>query len=161
MSNVALNKEIITKKMGIGFGVMILKKSRNSDVKVLLGQRHFDPVKADSAMHGEGTWTMPGGKLHFGESFEGGACREVMEEIGVKIRPQDLKVISLTNDIVTDAHFVTVGMLCELAQCEPRVMEPDEITKWEWFGLDKLPKPLFKPSEKIFKNYKEGKFYKY
>ncbi len=152
--------------MGIGFGVMILK-----DRKVLLGQRHFDSVKAGSALHGEGTWTMPGGKLHFGESFEEGACREVMEEIGVKIEPQDLKVISLTNDIVPDAHFVTAGMLCEIKEgksiktdqplsCEPRVMEPDEITKWEWFDLNRLPKPLFKPSEKIFKNYKEGEFYK-
>jgi 8-oxo-dGTP diphosphatase len=112
------------KKMGIGFGVMILK-----DGKVLLGQRHFDAVKADGAMHGEGTWTMPGGKLHFGESFEDGACREVMEETGLNIRKEDLKVISLTNDIVTDAHFVTVGMFCEKFVGEPKVLEPDEITK--------------------------------
>ncbi len=144
---------------------MILKKAKNAggDVttKVLLGQRHPDPVKADSAMHGEGTWTMPGGKLHFGESFEEGACREVMEEIGVKIEPKDLKVISLTNDIVSDAHFVTIGMLCEIkdGKCEPRVMEPDEITKWKWFDLNALPKPLFKPSEKVIKNYKAGKIY--
>ncbi len=141
--------------MGIGFGVMILK-----DGKVLLGQRHFDAVKADSAMHGEGTWTMPGGKLHFGESFEEGACREVLEETGLNIRKEDLKVISLTNDIVTDAHFVTVGMLCEKFVGEPKVLEPDEITKWGWFDLNNLPKPLFKPSEKILKNYGEGEVYK-
>lgn len=49
-----------------------------NDGKVLLGQRHSDPEKADSALHGEGTWTMPGGKLHFGESFEEGATREVL-----------------------------------------------------------------------------------
>ncbi len=41
--------------------------------QVLLGQRHSDPEKADSALQGEGTWTMPGGKLHYGESFEDGA----------------------------------------------------------------------------------------
>lgn len=144
------------KKMGIGFGVMIIR-----DGKVLLGQRHPDPVKADSAMHGESTWTMPGGKLHFGESFEEGACREVAEEIGIEIKPQDLTVISLTNDIVPDAHFVTVGMICENLKGEARVMEPDEITKWQWFDLKALPKPLFKPSEKILKNYREGRVYKY
>lgn len=26
-------------------------------------------MNADSELHGEGTWTMPGGKLDFGESF--------------------------------------------------------------------------------------------
>ena len=59
------------KKVGVGFGVMILKKG-----KVLLGKRHEDPEKASSELHGEGTWTMPGGKLHFGERFEDGASVE-------------------------------------------------------------------------------------
>jgi len=65
----------ITKKIGVGFGVMILR-----DGKVLLGQRHFDAAKADSELHGEGTWTMPGGKMHFGESFEETCARETLEE---------------------------------------------------------------------------------
>ena len=143
------------KKMGIGFGIMILK-----DNKVLLGQRHVDPEKADSLMNGEGTWTMPGGKLDFGESFEDGAIREVLEETGIKIDKNKLKVISLTNDIVPNAHFVTVGLIYTDCNNEPRVMEPDEITQWKWFDLEKLPVPLFKPSEKILKNYKENVFYK-
>ena len=33
------------KKMGIGFGIMILKNN-----KVLLGKRHDDPEKADSLL---------------------------------------------------------------------------------------------------------------
>lgn len=77
-------------KPGVGFGVMILKEG-----KVLLGKRHEDPEKADSLLHGAGTWTMPGGKLHFKESFEEGAYREVLEETGIKIDPDKLKLISL------------------------------------------------------------------
>ena len=60
--------------------MMILKKG-----KVLLGHRHEDPVKASSLLHGEGTWTMPGGKLHFQENLKGGAIREVLEETGIKV----------------------------------------------------------------------------
>jgi ADP-ribose pyrophosphatase YjhB (NUDIX family) len=144
------------KKMGIGFGVMILRNG-----KVLLGQRHVDPIKASSEMHGEGTWTMPGGKLHFGESFEEGAKREIMEETGVMVNANDLEVISVTNDIVPEAHFVTIGMILKEYSGEARVMEPDEITVWDWFPLDQLPSPLFPPSQKILNNYKEGKMYKY
>lgn len=47
------NLEIKNKKVGVGFGVFL--KSGN---KILLGKRHFDPEKADSELHGEGTWTL-------------------------------------------------------------------------------------------------------
>lgn len=49
-------------KPGLGVGVMILK-----DNKVLLGLRNPDRVKASSELKGEGTWTMPGGKVEFME----------------------------------------------------------------------------------------------
>ncbi|MEW6295593.1 MAG: NUDIX domain-containing protein [Candidatus Diapherotrites archaeon] len=96
------------KGVRVGIGVMILKNN-----KVLLGKRHLDPEKADSLLHGEGTWTMPGGKLDFGESFEEGAYREVLEETGIKLNKKKLRIVSITNDRVTDAHFITIGLLCE------------------------------------------------
>ena len=139
------------KKVGVGFGVMILK-----DNKILLGKRHEDPNKADSELHGEGTWTMPGGKIDFGGAFEEAAAREVMEETSLKIDQDKIKFISLANDRVSDAHFVTIGFLCEDFEGEVKVMEPDEITEWQWFPLDNLPSPLFFPSEKVLKNYQSA-----
>lgn len=141
-------------KVGVGFGVMVL-----NDNKVLLGRRHEDPEKADSELHGEGTWTMPGGKMHFGESFEEAAYRETLEETGIKINKEKLKLISLSNDLKEDAHFVTIGFLCEDFEGEPRVMEPDEITEWQWFDLTKLPSPVFFPSQRVLDNYLKGKIY--
>lgn len=142
------------KKIGVGFGVMILHKG-----KILLGQRHVDPEKADSELHGEGTWTMPGGKLHFGESFEQGAAREVLEETGIVIDQKDLKVIAINNDMNEHAHFITLGLLYEGEVAEPKVMEPDEITRWEWFPVESLPEPIFFPSKKIVDNYLQKAFY--
>ena len=146
----------MTKKSGTGVGVMILR-----DGKVLLGKRHDDPEKADSALHGEGTWTLPGGKIDFKESFEVAAHREVLEETGIRIDKQNLELISVTNDIVEDAHFVTLGFICQNFEGEPQVMEPDEMTEWKWFSLNELPSPLFFPSEKILKNYSDKKVYKH
>jgi len=149
------NGVIKKKKMGVGFGVMIYKNKQ-----VLLGQRHDDPRKADSLWHGQGTWTMPVGKLDCGEDLKKAAIREVTEETGIKLKKGNLKLISLTNDIVSDAHFVTIGFLCQKFTGKARVVEPDEITKWQWFNINDLPRPMYFPSEKILKNYLDKKIYK-
>lgn len=141
-------------RIGVGFGVMLLRADR-----ILLGQRNVIPEKAESELHGEGTWTMPGGKLEFGETFENAAYREVEEETSIQLRKSNLKLISITNDIVHDAHFVTLGFLALEFSGKEFVCEPDEITQWGWFGLDELPSPLFFPSEKIIKNYSSGDIY--
>ncbi|MBU3668744.1 MAG: NUDIX domain-containing protein [Candidatus Taylorbacteria bacterium] len=144
-----------TKKVGVGFGVLVLKEG-----KILLGRRHTDPSKADSELHGEGTWTMPGGKLEFGETFEEGAIRELKEETSLVTQVNDLEIISLANNRVPDAHFVTIGLVCTAFEGTPSVMEPDEITEWDWFSIDDLPDPLFSPSAEILENYKEGVIYR-
>ena len=107
----------------------------------------------------EGTWTIPGGKLDFKEIPEQGAAREALEETGIKTK--NLKLISVGNEIVHDAHFITLGFLAEEFEGEPFVMEPDEITKWEWFDLNNLPKPMFFPAEKVIKNYLAKEIYKH
>ena len=140
------------KKVGVGFGVMMLR-----DGKILLGKRNGDPAKADSELHGENSWTMPGGKLEFGESFEDGARREVKEETGMDLGTAN--VICVNNDKVEDAHFITIGLFSEDFSGEPKVMEPDEITEWGWFSLDDPPKPLYFPSAEILKNREKGLFY--
>ncbi|MBI2529851.1 MAG: NUDIX domain-containing protein [Candidatus Diapherotrites archaeon] len=147
------NKEKPLPKVGVGVGVMLLRSG-----KVLLGLRHSDAQKADSALHGEGTWTMPGGKLHFHEFLEERAANEVKEETGIEVK--DLKLISITQEMVEDAHFITIGFLCEDFGGEAQVMEPDEITEWKWFGLDELPKNMYKPSRKVIENYLAGKIYR-
>ena len=139
---------IMEKITRAGIGIMILK-----DGKVLLGRRHEDPEKADSALHGEGTWTMPGGKIDFGQSPEEAACREVIEETGIKIDKKDLEIINVSSDISGEAHFITIGFLCRDFEGEPKVMEPDEIVEWRWFPLNETPSPIFFPSEKLLKAY--------
>lgn len=142
------------KQARVGFGVMILKEG-----KVLLGKRHDDPEKASSMMHGEGTWTMPGGKMDFGETFLEACYREAFEETGLKIKKDTLKLISLTDNIIPDVHFVTAGFLCEDFTGKPKVMEPDEITEWKWYDLNDLPANVFPPSREVLEHYAEGKIY--
>lgn len=100
---------------------------------------------------------MPGGKLHFGESFEERARREVMEETRIKLNK--VNVIYVNNDMVETAHFIAIGLFSDDFEGKSKVMEPDEITKWRWFDLNNLPNPIYFSSAKILENYKQNKFY--
>ncbi len=140
------------KRVGAGFGV-ILKREE----KILLGLRHPDPDKADSAFRSSGEWCLPGGKLEWGELLEEGAIREVKEETGITIR--NPKVISVHNCKNEHAHFMTVGLLAYEWEGEAKVMEPDEITEWQWFDLNNLPFPRYFPSFEVIENYVLDKFY--
>ncbi len=137
------------KNVGVGTGVMLLW-----DGKVLFGLRH---PKWFNVLHGEGTWTMPGGKLHFGETLEDCARREVLEETGIRLGKFALARVG--DDIMTDVHYITIGFLCTDFKGEAKVMEPEKITKWEWFPLDHLPTPLYTPSERFIKCYLEKRIY--
>jgi len=138
----------------VGVGIMVLKGG-----KVLLGERNDDAKKASSDLHGEGTWTMPGGKLDFKETLSEGAGREVLEETNIKIDKEKLEVISVSDEIVFDNHYVTIGFLCKEFVGEEKAMEPEEIAEWRWYNLDSLPEKVYPPSLKVIKAYLSKKIY--
>jgi len=142
----------------VGVGVMIFRATKGVP-QVLLGKRNDDAKKASSDLHGEGTWTMPGGKLDFQETLVDGAYREVLEETNIKIDKEKIKVISVADEIVRDNHYVTVGFLCENFDGEAKMMEPEEITEWRWYDLNNLPEKVYPPSAKMIKAYLGNKIY--
>ena len=140
------------KRVGAGFGVILEK-----DGKILLGLRHSDPDKADSTFRSAGEWSLPGGKLEWGETLETGAVREVLEETGITIKnPQVISVHNCKNE---HAHFLTVGLLTHEWVGEAKVMEPEQMVKWQWFDLNSLPAERYFPSFEVIANYTQGKFY--
>ncbi|MFA6918711.1 MAG: NUDIX domain-containing protein [Patescibacteria group bacterium] len=143
------------KKFGVGVGVMVLR-----DGKILLGKRNDDPEKASSILNGQGTWTMPGGKLDFGEKLIDCVYREALEECGIKINRENTRVVSISDDFSEDAHFTTVGFFCDVFEGEPYAAEPEKIVEWRWFDLNDLPSPLFLPTERLIKNYLDKIIYK-
>ena len=140
-----------TKHVRVGFGIMVVRAG-----KVLLGKRGEDPAKADTELHLEGTWTMPGGKLEYGEDWLDGAQRELAEETGMTL--SKMRILCVNNDMNEHAHFITIGFLAKTFSGEPKVMEPDEITDWKWFALHKLPHNMYFPSKKIIECYQKGVF---
>ena len=142
-------------KIGTGVGVMIL----NEKNQLLLGLRNDDEKKADTELHLEGTWTMPGGKIEYGETFEQAGRREVEEETSLKREERDIAPICVQTDKNEYAHFVTIGLLAKKFSGEVKTMEPDEIVEWKWFDLNYLPMNMYFPSKKVLENYLNNRFY--
>lgn len=140
-------------KIGVGVGVMIMR-----DGKVLLGLRNPNKEKASSELQGQGTWTMPGGKVDKGEKLIEAAYRELAEETG--ITTIHLQFMALQDDITEFAHYVTAGFIGELSRdIEPQALEPETIIEWRWFDLDKLPENMYFPSRKFIEKYQNNIWY--
>lgn len=139
-------------KPGLGVGVLIVKEN-----KILLGLRNPDKMKASSELQGQGTWTMPGGKVEFMETLVNAAKRELEEETNLKATKLDFLCIS--DDMTDTAHYVTVGFIVREYNGELKTTEPETILEWQWFELDELPKNLYKPSQKCIEKYKKGLIY--
>ena len=116
----------------VGIGVFVIR-----DGKFLMGHR--------KGSHGAGTWSIPGGHMEYGESFEQTAKHEVMEETGMVIG--NVRFGAVTNDLFeTDKkHYVTIWVLSDWAENEPSITEPDKFINQEWIDIDNLPEPLFSP----------------
>jgi len=129
----------------LGVGVLVLKEG-----KVLIGER--------LASHGAGSYSLPGGHMEFGESFEDTARRELTEETGLEdVVINDL--ICVSNDRVYGKHFITIGMLADWKSGEPVVMEPLKSANWKWYAPEEIPENLFLPSKAVIKNWLAGKIY--
>jgi 8-oxo-dGTP diphosphatase len=128
-----------TPNVRVGIGVFIFK-----DGKFAMLQRQ--------GSHGAGTWSIPGGHLEFGESFEETAEREVKEETGLDI--QNIRFGAVTNDHfdTENKHYVTVWMLSDWKSGELQLMEPDKSTAISWNTFDTLPSPLFLPWNQLLES---------
>jgi 8-oxo-dGTP diphosphatase len=120
----------------VGVGVIIVRQGL-----VLLGQRR--------GSHGAGSWALPGGHLEFGEAVDECAVREVREETGLEVR--DVSRGPYSSDIFEGKHYVTLFVVAHIATGEPRLLEPEKCSQWQWFRWSELPNPLFQPLASLHK----------
>lgn len=122
-------------KPKVGLGVVII----NKEGKVLIGKR-----KGSHAQK----YSIPGGHLELGETFEEGTIREVKEEADLDII--NPKVIGVTNNLETyreeNKHYISVILLVENYTGELKNVEPDKCEEWVWCDPKNLPQPHFDAS---------------
>ncbi|AGB71323.1 MULTISPECIES: NUDIX domain-containing protein [Rhizobium] len=114
---------------GLGTGLAILR-----DGKLLLYRR----LKAPEA----GCWSIVGGKVDYMEPAASAAVREAEEESGLSIGEIDYLC---TEEVIIEAdrqHWISLIYICRDFSGEPRLMEPDKLSDFGWFGRNELPAQL-------------------
>ena len=136
-------------KPKVGLGVVIV----NCDGKILIGKR-----KGSHAPY----YSIPGGHLELGETFEEGAIREIKEETDLDII--DPKVIAVTNNLETyrneGLHHISIVLFVNDFSGALKNMEVEKCDGWLWADPEKLPMPHFDASKRGIACYLENKFYK-
>ena len=111
----------------VGVGAIVIKEG-----KVLLVKRAAAPSR--------GLWAIPGGSLELGETLQRGAEREILEEIGIRIRAGapvytfDFLEYDTKNKL--QYHFVIVDMEAEYVAGE--VQAADDALDARWVSPEDL-----------------------
>ena len=133
----------------VGIGVLLV----NPAGQVLIGKREGSHAPY---------FSIPGGYLEPGETFESAAIREVKEETGLDI--VNPIVVGVSNNLETwkaeGVHVVSVFLLSKEFSGTLTLMEPDKCSGWQWCDPSRLPEPHFEASRQAIACYLEGKFYR-
>lgn len=101
----------------------------NSTGKVLLVKHSY----------GHMAWELPGGDAEANETVEGTACREVLEETGLRVVAE--RMVGVYYDVGSDMHQVVFVCRPLDGGASPK---PDrgEITDCAYWSIDELPNPI-------------------
>ncbi len=111
----------------VGVGALIVREGR-----VLLVRRANEP--------GRGLWSVPGGKLEWGESLADAVRREALEETGLTVAVERLAGVTEVRlpegQNPPEFHYVLLDFICRAFSGEAAcASDADEIG---WFRLDEL-----------------------
>lgn len=106
----------------------------------------------------DGKYSLPAGHIEDGETLTGGTCREIREEIGVVLTPEDVLLVHVMHrkhmDIRMDFFFTTGRKNLSPVNCEP-----DRCDELRWVPVDKLPKNTIPYISAAIRNFRKKIFY--
>lgn len=96
-------------------------------------------------------WCLPGGHLEIGETWQDGARRETLEELGIKTKNEIFcgvysdPAITVTQDVMEEGfrgQYVVAVFIAK--EWEGEFKPNDEVEDYDWFSLDNLPEPIIR-----------------
>ena len=121
--------------------------------KQILLQRRFNTGFED------GNYGVPAGHLDGGETARAGCAREIREEIGVTIEPEDLTVVHVMHRKAAKDERIDFFMTASVYEGEIVNNEPDKCDDLSWFPLNNLPLNMVEYVQVALQNYLKDVMY--
>jgi len=102
------------------------------DNKILL-QRRFNTGYED------GNFSVPAGHLDGNESASKAMAREALEETGIIVDPENLRVIHTMHRLTPKDERIDFFLTASEWQGEPVIKEPDKCDDLQWFPINQPP----------------------
>ncbi len=109
-----------------------------------------------------GHYSLPAGKVEHDESFIACAVREVEEEVGVNIQPQDLEYKAAVHRYTEDPQGNNwIDVFFEASNWEGELInaEPEAHSELAWFLPESLPKNTVPNVQEVLKRIRSGETY--
>ena len=104
----------------------------------------------------DGNYGVPAGHLDGGETAREGGAREIREEIGVEINPQNMMVVHVMHRKATYDERIDFFMVASDYSGEITNMEPHKCDDLQFFPLDNLPENVVDYVKVAIENYRNG-----
>ncbi|WP_329283174.1 NUDIX domain-containing protein [Streptomyces sp. NBC_01451] len=111
------------------------------------------------ARFGQGMWDLPMGKRESGEPITDTAVRELYEETGLTVRPEDLEVAHVVHGAEgaeIPNGYLTVVFAAHDWTGEPENREPDKHAEVRWVEVGALPAEFVGTSAGALRSHLDG-----
>ena len=106
----------------------------------------------------DGKYSLVAGHLDAGETVIQAAIREAGEEAGVRLQPEDLRVVHVMNRKSEDER---IDFFIEVRKWEGEIVnaEPEKCDALAWFPLDSLPENMIPYVRAALQRCQQGQYY--
>ena len=132
--------------------LMLMRKNNDGKEEILLQKRQ-------NTGYMDGYWDFSAsGHVEENEPMKKAMIREAFEELGVKIKYDDLDFVTIIHKnkgkIYYNGYFRTDKWENNL-----QIKEPEKCEEIKWFSIDKLPENLIDDRKEAIRNYENNTYY--
>ncbi len=104
----------------------------------------------------DGEYSLPAGHIEEGEYATEAAIREALEEVGVRIKAENLKPAYIMHRHISDHERIDFFFTTNEWEGELVNAEPEKCGGLEWFYLDELPEKTIPYIRAAIENFRDG-----